>query len=103
MYKLRVPEHLVGFIRGLHPGIRKKIKGALKSIATEPNAGKPLKDELEGLRSFRVSRFRIIYRIAARKEIQIIAIGTRERIYGETFRLIRRESRGEKGHFIAPR
>ena len=95
MSKLRVPDHLVKFIRGLHPGIKRKIQGALKNIATEPDAGKPLKDELEGLRSFRVSRFRVIYRTAARKEIQVIAIGPRERIYEETYRLIRRERNGQ--------
>ena len=95
MYKLRIPDHLVKFIRGLHPEIKRKIKGSLKNIATEPNAGKPLKDELEGLRSFRVSRFRIVYRTAARKEIQVIAIGPRERIYEETYRLIRKESEGQ--------
>jgi len=93
MYKLRVPDQLVTFIRSLHPEIKRKIRGSLKHIATEPNAGKPLKDELEGLRSFRVSRFRIIYRIAARKEVQVIAIGPRERIYEETYRLIRKESK----------
>ncbi len=95
MFKVRVPDHLVGFIRGLHPGIKRKIKGALKSIATEPNAGKPLKDELEGLRSFRVSRFRIVYRIAGRSEIQVVAIGPREGIYEETYRLIRKETKGQ--------
>ena len=79
MYKLRVPDHLAEFIRGLHPEIKRKIKGSLKNIATEPNSGKLLKEELEGLRSFRVSRFRIIYRIAKPREIQIIAIGPRER------------------------
>ena len=94
MYKLRVPDHLAEFIRGLHPEIKRKVKGSLKNIATEPNAGKPLKEELEGLRSFRVSRFRIVYRIAEPGEIQIIAIGPRERIYEETYRLIRKESKG---------
>ena len=96
MYKLRVPDHLVALVRGLHPEIKRKIRGSLKNIATDPNAGKPLKDELEGLRSFRVSRFRIIYRIGTRKEIHLIAIGPRERIYEETFRLIRKESKGRK-------
>ena len=98
-YKLRVPDHLVGFIRGLHPEIERKIKGSLKIIAiiaSEPGSGKPLKDELEGLRSLRVSRFRIIYRIAGPKEIQIVAIGPRDRIYEETYRLISRESRSLK-------
>ena len=94
MYKLRVPDHLTEFIRGLHPEIKRKIKGSLRNITIEPNSGKPLKEELEGLRSFRVSRFRIIYQIAEQREIQIIAIGPRERIYEETYRLIRKESRG---------
>jgi hypothetical protein len=62
----------------------------------EGHAGKPLKDEIEGLRSFRVSRFRIIYRIGNRKEIQVIVIGPRERIYEETYRLMRKESKGRK-------
>jgi mRNA interferase RelE/StbE len=96
-YKLRVPDHLVGFIRGLHPEIKRKIKGSLKIIASEPGSGKPLKDELEGLRSIRVSRFRIVYRIADPKEIQIVAIGPRDRIYEETYRLISKESRSQKG------
>jgi mRNA interferase RelE/StbE len=93
MYKLRVPDHLAEFIRGLHPEIKRKIKGSLKNIATEPDSGKPLKEELEGLRSFRVSRFRIVYRIAEAREIHIIAIGPRLRIYEETYRLIRKESK----------
>ena len=94
MYKLRVPDHLAEFIRGLHPEIKRKIKGSLKNIATEPNSGKLLKEELEGLRSFRVSRFRIVYQIAEPREIQFIATGPRERIYEETYRLIRKESKG---------
>ncbi|MCL5277189.1 MAG: type II toxin-antitoxin system RelE/ParE family toxin, partial [Deltaproteobacteria bacterium] len=49
-----------------------------------------LKDELTGLRSFRVGSFRIIYRISTRKIIEIVAIGPRERIYEETFRLLKK-------------
>jgi mRNA interferase RelE/StbE len=90
MYKLRIPDHLVKFIRGLHPEIKRKIKGALKSITADPDSGKSLKDELGGLRSVRVSRFRIIYRLEAPKEIQIVAIGPRTTIYEETYRLISR-------------
>jgi mRNA interferase RelE/StbE len=93
MHKLRVPDHLAKFIRELHPGIKRKVKAALKNVATEPYQGKPLKDELEGLRSCRVSRFGIVYRIASRREIQIVAIGPRERIYEETYRLLRNESK----------
>lgn len=91
MYRLRIPDHPVELIRGLHPGIKKKIRGSLKNILSKPSVKKPLKDELAGLMSLRVSRFRIVYRIAESKEIQIITIGPRERIYEETYRLIRKE------------
>jgi mRNA interferase RelE/StbE len=94
-WNLRIPDHLVGFIRGLHPEIKRKVKGSLKMLVADPNAGKPLKDELEGSRSLRVSRFRIVYRSAEPgREIQVVAIGPRERIYEETYRLIRKESKG---------
>ena len=97
VYRLRVPDHLAGFVRSLHPEIKRKVRGSLKIIATEPNSGKPLKDELEGLRSFRVSRFRIVYGIAEPKEIQIVAIGPRGRIYEATYRLISKETKGASG------
>ena len=96
MYRLRIPHFLVKFIRGLHPELKRKIKESLKIITKEPDSGKPLKDELEGLRSIRVSRFRIIYQIESPKVIQIFAIGPRSSIYEETYRLIKKESR-DKG------
>lgn len=84
-YKLRVPDEIAELIRKMHPHLKKKTKASLQKILSNPDSGKTLKDELAGLRSFRVSRFRIIYRINQRKEIEIIAIGPRERIYEETF------------------
>jgi mRNA interferase RelE/StbE len=54
-----------------------------------------LKDELAGLRSFRVSRFRIIYRISARDIIDIVAIGPRRSIYQETYRLILKDGKSD--------
>ena len=93
MYKLRIPDYIVKFIRGLHPELKMKIKGSLKILTAEPDSGKPLKDELEGLRSIQVSRFRIIYRLEDPEEIQIVAIGLRASIYEETYRLIKKESR----------
>jgi mRNA interferase RelE/StbE len=43
-----------------------------------------------------VRRFRIVYRITESREIQIVAIGPRERIYEETYRIIRKETKGGK-------
>jgi len=93
-YKLRVPDEIVGLIRNMHPHLKKKIRGSLETILSEPHSGKGLKDELAGLRSFQVSRFRIIYRISKRKHIEVVAIGPRERIYKETFRIISKAKEG---------
>lgn len=87
-HKLRVPAALAALIRGLHPQIKRKLRGALEAIATDPGCGKPLKEELAGLRSLRVGRFRVIYRIKAARRIELIAFGPREHIYEETHRLI---------------
>ena len=64
----------------------------MKAILADPLSGKALKDELAGLRSFRVGTFRVIYRVK-RNVVEIVAIGSRERIYEETYRLLKRETR----------
>ena len=96
MYRLKIPDYLVRFIRGQHPELKRKIKESFKNITAELDSGKHLKDELEGLRSLRVSRFRIIYRVACPREIQVVAIGPRISMYEETYRLIKKESKDSK-------
>ncbi len=89
MKQLRVPNETAELIRGMHPDLKRKVRASLKLILADPTEGKALKDELSGLRSFRVGRFRIIY--AAKKNIiEIVAVGPRERIYEETYRLLKR-------------
>lgn len=87
--KLKVPDDIAHFVRTMHPDIKKKIRAGLSVILTNPTEGKALKDELAGMRSFRVGRFRIIYR-EARNVIEIIAIGPRERIYEDTYTLLKK-------------
>jgi mRNA interferase RelE/StbE len=83
----RISDEVVELIRGMHPDLKKKVKASLNTVLLNPYSGKALKKELAGLWSFRVSRFRIIYKIV-KKEIQIIAIGPRSSIYKETYRLL---------------
>jgi len=90
--KLRVPDDIVALIRGCHPQLKRKIRAGLRHIVTEPEYGKSLKDELEGLKSYRIGRFRIIYRISSKQIIDIVAIGPRKIIYEETYRIIRKEA-----------
>ena len=81
-------------MRGLHPQIKRKLRAALEDIIADPHAGKALKDDLAGLWSFRVGKFRIVYRIgelaAAGRCVELVACGPRERIYEETYRLVAR-------------
>jgi mRNA interferase RelE/StbE len=95
MYKLKVPDDLTKFIRSLHPELKRKIKTALKILLAEPYSGKPLKDELEGLRSIRVGRFRVIYHITDQMEIHVVAVGPRTIIYEETYLLIKKGSKNQ--------
>ena len=90
--KLRVPVEIVTFIRGCHPKLKRKIRAGLRHIVTEPESGKSLKDDLEGLKSYRISRFRITYPISSKKIIDVVAIGPRKTIYEETYRIIKKES-----------
>jgi mRNA interferase RelE/StbE len=86
--RLRVPDDVAHLIRGMHPELKRKIRGALEIIVASPGSGKALKDELSGLQSFRVGKFRVVYKVA-RRTIEIVAVGPRSRIYEETLRLIR--------------
>jgi mRNA interferase RelE/StbE len=90
--KLRVSDEIVALIRGCHPQLKRKFRAGLRHILIEPEVGKSLKDELEGLRSYRISRFRIIYRISSKQIIDIVAVGPRKTIYEETYRIIKKES-----------
>lgn len=90
MDKLVAPKDLRELIRTMHPSLKKKVKSSLKMILFDPPLGNALMDELAGLRSFRVSSFRILYRIKDPEHIELVAIGPRERIYEETFRIIQK-------------
>lgn len=79
-------------VRTLHPDLKRKIKAALQAVLNDPRSGKALKNELEGLLSFKVGRFRVVYKIAKEKGIiEVVAIGPRKTIYEETLRLLKRE------------
>ena len=90
LYRFCVSDNAAVVVRRLHPHIKRKLKAAFQAIIADPFAGKALTEELSGLRSFRVSRFRVIYRIGQEKMIEIVTVGPRERIYEETYRLIQK-------------
>jgi mRNA interferase RelE/StbE len=96
-YKLLVPDEIVSLIRGMHPNLKKRVKAAFNEILNDPFCGKTLKEEFAGLRSFRIKRFRIIYKISPKKELSIVALGPRKYIYEETFRIIQKQKNLNSG------
>jgi mRNA interferase RelE/StbE len=91
-HKLKISDEVRDLIRHLHPDLKQKVRVALSEIIDIPSCGKSLRGELEGMRSFRVGKLRLIYRSIS-NYIEVVAIGPRRSIYEETLRLIRNEER----------
>jgi mRNA interferase RelE/StbE len=93
IHTLRIPDDVAQLIRSLHPTIKRKVRAALQAIVEAPACGKPLREELAGLRSYRIGRFRIVYRLVENRLIEIVTVGPRRCVYEETYRKVRRENR----------
>jgi mRNA interferase RelE/StbE len=94
-YKLKTTPDISLFLKNLHPDIKRKIKNAIEYLLSDPDAGKNLKEELAGLKSFRTGSFRIIYRITKPATIELIAVGPRKNIYEITLKLLLKSSLNE--------
>lgn len=86
-YLFKTPTSVIRYIRSLPPSAKSKIREGLDHLLKNPHDGKPLKAELFGLRSFRVGRFRIVYKVSGRI-LEIVLIGLRETIYKDVEKLI---------------
>ncbi len=93
MHKIRIPDDVAALLRSLHPNLKRKARAALRILSTDPYEGKSLQSDLEGLRSYRIGRFRIVYRISEKKDIEVVAVGPRKNIYEETLRLLKKETK----------
>lgn len=57
--------------------------------------GQPLRNELAGLRKFRVRRYRVVYLIVERERlIRILAVGERRTVYEELAQRTQARDRG---------
>jgi mRNA-degrading endonuclease RelE of RelBE toxin-antitoxin system len=79
-YRIEMPRALRDLIRHLPPELKTKVKTALRSISDDPYRAKELGEELAGLRSYRIGRARVIYRVVG-SMVQIVVIGPRADIY----------------------
>ncbi len=85
-----IPPHVAEVIRHLPPDVKRSVKHALRALSLEPDAGDPLRRELEGLWKYRVRRFRIVYEIDRQQRlIRILAVEHRRRIYDDVAEQLR--------------
>ncbi|MEK7351482.1 MAG: type II toxin-antitoxin system RelE/ParE family toxin [Nitrospirota bacterium] len=92
-FRLDIPPHVAGVIRSLHPDLKRSIKAAVRAIANNPECGEPLQRELDGLRKYRVRRFRIVYAINRESRvIRLMAVGHRQDVYEELTARLRRKT-----------
>ncbi len=86
-----IPPHVSEVIRHLPPDLKRSVKQALRALSLDPFSGEPLLRELEGLRKYRVRRFRIVYALdRGRRIIRIFAVGHRREIYEKLAAQLRR-------------
>lgn len=62
------------------PDLKCRVWEAIEIVAKNPQAGKLLEEDLAGYRSYRIGRYRLIYRIKDDR-LALEAVGPREHIY----------------------
>lgn len=93
-FRVDIPPHVADVIRSLHPDLKLLIKSVIRAIAANPECGDPLQRELDGLRKYRVRRFRIVYAVdRKRRVIRLMAVGHRRSVYEELTERFRRKTR----------
>lgn len=84
-YKLeftRQAEEALAKIARYDRALYSRLVNVLDSLEKDPFTGKPLKGELKGLYSYRISSFRIIYKVYRQALLVIVVdIGHRREIY----------------------
>jgi mRNA interferase RelE/StbE len=92
LFRPDIPPHVAEMIRSLHPDLKRSIKSAIRAIAADPECGDPLQRELNGLRKYRVRRFRIVYAVDRKgKAIRLMAVGHRRYVYENLTEQLRRK------------
>jgi mRNA interferase RelE/StbE len=91
VWSIEIPPHVAEVVRRLPPDVKLAVKASLRTLSLDPHVGEPLLGELEGLRKYRVRRYRIVYAVNRKARVlQVFAIGHRRGVYEEALRARRR-------------
>lgn len=84
MYEIILESPAKSFIRQLKKEDQAKLLDAIDELEHNPRLGKELVGRLSGLRSIRISQYRIIYRIEEMKlMVFVVKAGYRRNIYAQ--------------------
>ena len=89
-HPLVVRDELREFIRHLPPALKGKVRNVLEEIVEHPLCGKLLRDELSGLRSYRIGSMRIAYRVHERV-VALVTLGPRKTVYQQAALELKRQ------------
>lgn len=77
-----------GLFAILPPENKKMIKAGLKALSQNPDSGGDLQEELSGFKSYKLKRYRIIYKVSEEDSvIRVYYVGHRRDVY-EQFRTL---------------
>ncbi|MBU0507087.1 type II toxin-antitoxin system RelE/ParE family toxin [bacterium] len=81
-FKLIYTPIAANFIKKISPLPKKGLKALVEELALSPYLGKPLVEELDGYRSLRYNKYRVIYKVDDEKKlIFILFAGPRKDAY----------------------
>jgi mRNA-degrading endonuclease RelE of RelBE toxin-antitoxin system len=88
--KVELSEQVVDFVRRLAPEPRRKLRRALKDLASEKGNIRSLEGPLEGYCRLRVGGYRVVFAYSKRRSIQCI-FAERRSIVSEVFAQVLRD------------
>ena len=90
MYRLVYTAEAKKEIQRLPKGIQQQLKGATERLATNPQIGKRLTQELSNFWSYRSGDYRILYKIFHQEiVVMILTVGDRKTVYEKASRRFR--------------
>ncbi len=82
IYQVKITHFANETAKKLNPEIKKTLKAALKELSKNPCLGKELQEELSGFWSYRVLRYRVIFKADTQNKIIVVwGIGHRRDVY----------------------
>jgi mRNA interferase RelE/StbE len=92
-FKIKFTPEAARLTSKIHPEHKKLIKSALNEIRRDPHSGHDLQEELSGFKSYRLKRYRILYKVNEEKDvIEVYYVGHRKDVYTQFRRLLNKLS-----------